>query len=154
MWGNSAYSLKPDLDLQFSPHNRTGSKRVFSFFSCEVKETLGKKSSPKYTGSGQGRRNLLYALARSRVFLNKKSPNWKEGRIIYMKIRVFFSVFNRKFTFLALENYQASSRSLLGEVELLIQVSLCPMLPSSLRAKQLGLVPPVFVHCFLPQLNL
>lgn len=74
--------------------------------------------------------------------------------VTYFNISVIFSLFNRQFNFLVLENYQASSRCLLGEVALPSQVSLCPMLPSSPHAKLLGLFPSVPARCFLVQLNL
>lgn len=74
--------------------------------------------------------------------------------VTYFNISVIFSIFNRKFNFLVLENYQASSRCLLGEVALPSQVSLCPMPPSSPRAKLLGLFPSAPARCFLVQMNL
>lgn len=129
-------------------------KKGYFFLSWEVKATLTKKKSLKYCGSRQGRRNLLYTPDRFHVFLNKEIPNWKEGMVTNFNINVIFSIFNRKFNFLVLENYQASSRCLLGEGVLLTQVSLCPMLPSIPRAKQLGLFPSVLGHCFLLWLNL
>lgn len=129
-------------------------KKDYFSLSCTLEETVRKKCSTKYFGSRQSRKSLLYTPARFHVFLNKKTPNCEEGMVTYFNISVIFSIFNRQLNILVLENYQASGRCLLGEVALPSQVSLCPMPPSSPRAKQLGLSPSVPVHCFLVQMNL